>query len=113
MLQNMWDSKDQKHEKNGSDMSVRSSRKSESPTHKPKDTQYQSFIMYPPRAKIEMMKYNGGEDQCVARLNKSEEYFDICNITMDEEKVKYASMHLEGYGYNWYMWWKGDNFSYT
>ena len=28
-----------------------------------------------------------------------EEYFDIYNIQSDEEKVKYASMHMEGYTY--------------
>ena len=32
---------------------------------------------------------------------------------MDEEKVKYVPMHLEGDSYNWYIWWKGDNFSFT
>ena len=51
--------------------------------------------------------------QCVVWLNKAEEYFDIYNITTDVEKVKYASMHLENHAYNWYMWWKGDNFAYT
>ena len=61
ILQNMRDSKDQKHEKTSSDTSVTSSHNSESPIHRPKGTQYQSFIMYPPRPKIEMTKYNGGE----------------------------------------------------
>ena len=69
--------------------------------------------MYPPRAKIELSKYNGNEDQCIAWINKAEEYFDIYNITTDEEKVKYASLHLDGYAYNWYMWWKGENLSYN
>ena len=46
-------------------------------------------------------------------LNKAEQYFDIYNITSDEEKVKYVSMHMEGYTYNWYLWWKRDNFTYT
>ena len=68
--------------------------------------------MYPPREKLQLSKYNGSEDQSVAWLNKAEEYFDIYNIASDEEKVKDASMHLEGYAYNWYMWWKGDNLSY-
>ena len=66
--------------------------------------------MHPPKAKIELSKYNGSEDQCVAWLNKEEEYFDIYNIQSDEEKVKYVSMHMEGYVYNWYLWWKRDNF---
>ena len=43
---------------------------------------------------------------CLA--NKAEEYFDIYNIQSREEKVKYASMHMEGYAYNWYLWCKRD-----
>ena len=27
--------------------------------------------------------------------------------------MKYASMHMEGYTYNWYLWWKRDNLTYT
>ena len=46
-------------------------------------------------------------------LNKGQEYFEICNIQSDKEKVKYASIHMEGYAYNWYLWWKRDNFTYT
>ena len=60
-----------------------------------------------------MSKCNGSEYQCVAWLNKAEEYFDIYNIQSNEEKVKYASMYMKGYAYNCYMWWKGDNFSYS
>ena len=97
ILQNMKNSKEQKHEKYGSNISITLSRNSKSLAHWPKGTQYPPFIMYPPREKIEMMKYDIWEDQCVAWLNKEEEYFGIYNITMDEEKVKYASMHLEGY----------------
>ena len=37
----------------------------------------------------------------------------IYKIQSDEEKVKYVSMHMEGYAYNWYLWWKRDNFTYT
>ena len=69
--------------------------------------------MYPPRAKNELPKYNESDEECVAWLNKAKEYFDIYTIMMDEEKVKYASMHLEGHAYNWYKWGKGDIFSYT
>ena len=58
-----------------------------------------------------MLKYNRSDDQCV--LNKDEEYFDVYIITTDEEKLKHVSMHLEGHTYNWYIWWKGDKFSYT
>ena len=59
-----------------------------------------------------MSKYNGSEDQCVAWINKEEECFDIYNIKSNEEKVKYASMHIDSYAYNWYLWWR-DNFTYT
>jgi hypothetical protein len=43
----------------------------------------------------------------MAWFNKTQEYFHIYNITTDEEKVKYASIYLEGTAYNWYLWWKG------
>jgi hypothetical protein len=76
-------------------------------------SQYQPLMIYPPKAKIELSKYNGSDNQCVAWFNKTEEYFQIYNITTDEEKVKYASMFLEGTAYNWYMWWKGRIQSYT
>jgi len=69
--------------------------------------QYQPLMIYPPKAKIELSKYNGGDDQYVAWFNKTEEYFHIYNITTDEEKVKYASMCLEGDANNWYLWWIG------
>jgi hypothetical protein len=49
----------------------------------------------------------------VAWFNKTEEYFHIYNITTDEEKVKYASMYLEGTVYNWHLWWKGRIQSYN
>jgi hypothetical protein len=70
-------------------------------------SQHQPLIIYPPKAKIERSKYNGGDNQCVAWFNKTEEYFHIYNITTNEEKVKYTSMYLEGTTYNWYLWWKG------
>jgi hypothetical protein len=76
-------------------------------------SQYQHLMIYPPKAKIELSKYNGSDNQCVAWFNKTEEYFQIYNITTDEEKVKYASMFLEGTAYNWYIWWKGRIQSYT
>ena len=60
--------------------------------------------MYPLREKIEFPKYNKSDDQCVAWLKyKVDEYFNIYNIVRDGEKVKYASMHLEGHSYNWYI----------
>jgi hypothetical protein len=107
-----------RHNKQGSTSS--SSRSSSPPPPPPPPPynpsggpQYHPFMIYPPRAKIELSKYNGSENQCVAWFNKAEEYFNIYNITTDEEKVKYASMHLEGEAYNWYMWWKKENHSYN
>ena len=95
-------------------MSLSSSSSSEPPSnHKEKGNQHRPYKVHPPNAKIELSKYNGSEDQYVAWLNKAKEYFDIYNIQCDAEKVKYASMHMEGYVYNWYLWWKRDNFSYT
>jgi hypothetical protein len=70
-------------------------------------------MIYLPKAKIELSKYNGGDNQCMAWFHKTEEYFHIYNITTDEEKVKYAFMSLEGIVYNWYIWWKGRIQSYT
>ena len=95
-------------------MSLSSSSSSEPPSHhKEKGNQRLPYKVYPPKAKIELSRYNGSEDQCVSWLNKVEEYFNIYSIQSDEEKVKYASMHMEGYAYNWYLWWKRDNFTYT
>jgi hypothetical protein len=76
-------------------------------------SQHQTLIIYPPKAKIELSKYNGGDNQCVAWFNKIEDYFHIYDITTDEENVKYASMYLEGTAYNWYLWWKGRIHSYN
>ena len=96
------------------DMSLSSSSSSEPPSnHKAKGNQCRPYKVHPPKEKIELSKYNGSEDQCVAWLNKEEEYFDIYNIQSGKEKVKYVSMHMEGYTYNWYLWWKRDKFSYT
>ena len=53
--------------------------------------------------KVELPKYDGDERQCIAWINKAEEYLDIHNIHYDDEKIKYASMHLEGNAYNWYL----------
>ena len=46
--------------------------------------------------KVELPKYDGDERQCITWINKAEEYLDIHNIHYDDEKIKYASMHLEG-----------------
>ena len=76
-------------------MLVASSNSSEPPSHcKAKGNQYHPYIVYPPKEKIKLSKYNGSEDQYVAWINKAKEYFDIYNIQSDEEKVKYASMHM-------------------
>jgi hypothetical protein len=68
-------------------------------------SQRQPLLIYPPKAKIELSKHNGGDNQCVAWFNKTEEYFHVYNITTNEEKFKYTSMYLEGTTYNWYLWW--------
>ena len=82
-------------------MSLALSSSSESPSNlKAKRSEYRPYKVYPSKAKIELSKYNGSEDQCVSSLNKVEEFFNIYNIQSDEEKVKYASMHMEGYAYN-------------
>ena len=44
--------------------------------------------------KVKLPKYDGDEWQCIAWINKAEEYLDIHNIHYDDEKIKYASMHL-------------------
>ena len=56
--------------------------------------------------KVKLPKYDGDERQCIAWINKSKEYLNIHNIHYEGEKIKYASMHLEGNTYNWYLWWK-------
>ena len=92
-------------------MSLVSSSISEPPSNcKAKGNQYRPYKVYPPKEKIELLKYNGSEDQCIARLNKVEEYFDIYNIQSDEEKVKYVSIHMDRYAYNWCLWWKREIF---
>ena len=58
------------------------------------------------RAKVELPKYDGDELQCIAWINKAEEYLDIHSIHYEGDKIKYAFMHLEGNTYNWYLWWK-------
>jgi hypothetical protein len=89
-----------------SDSSRYSSPPLQPPYNPSRSPQYYPFMIYPPRAKIELLKYNGSETQCVAWSNKAGQYLDIYNIKTDEEKIKYASMHLEGEAYYWYMWWK-------
>ena len=58
------------------------------------------------RVKVELPKYDGDELQCIAWINKAEEYLDIHNIDYDDENIKYISMHLEGNTYIWYLWLK-------
>ena len=56
----------------------------------------------------ELSKHDENERQCISWINKAEEYLDIHNIHYEGEKIKYASMHLEGNAYNWYLWWKNN-----
>ena len=103
-----------RQQRSSSNMSLASSSSSEPPSkRKAKGNQYRPFVVYPPKAKIELSKYNGSEDECIAWINKAEEYFEIYNIQSDEDKVKYVAMYMEGYAYNWYLWWKRHNFTYT
>ena len=54
-------------QRSSSNMSVSSSNIFEPPPNrKAKGNQYHPYIVYPPKAKIELSKYNGSEDQCVA-----------------------------------------------
>lgn len=61
---------------------------------------------YQQRAILEIFKFDGNEKFSVAWFNKVEEYFEIYNINNDDEKIRHASMQMEGEVYNWYMWWK-------
>jgi len=49
----------------------------------------------------------------VAWINKAEEFFCIHKIHSDDDKIKFASMQLEGRAYNWYMSWKITMSSYN
>jgi len=66
----------------------------------------QTVFAHPPRAKLEFSKFNGNEKQGVAWFNKVYEYFEIYGIYNDYEKIRYASMQLEGDVYNSYIWLK-------
>ena len=59
--------KNHRQQRSNSNMSVASSNSSEPPSnHKAKDNQYHPYIVYPPKTKIELSKYNGCEDQCIS-----------------------------------------------
>ena len=73
------------------------------PCNKTRGNQYQHYVVYPPKEKIQMSKYSGNDEQRIVWLNNTEEYFDIYNITTNIEKVKYASMHLENHAYKVYV----------
>ena len=52
-------------------MSLASSSSFEPPSnYKEKGNQYRPYKVYPPKEKIELLKYNGSEDQCVSWLKK-------------------------------------------
>ena len=60
--------KDKNHcqQRSNSNMSLASSNSSKPPSNrKAKGNQYHPYIVYPPKEKIELLKYNGREDQCV------------------------------------------------
>ena len=89
--------KNHRQQQSNSDMSLSSSSSFEPPSNqKEKWNQRRPYKVHPPKEKIELSKYNGSEDQCVAWLNKEEEYFDIYNIQSDEEKVRTGANGREG-----------------
>lgn len=50
-----------------------------------------------------MPKFDGNEKNNVAWINKVEQYFEIYDINDDDEKLRHASMKMEGEAYNLYM----------
>lgn len=66
----------------------------------------QPLATYQLRAKVEMPEFDGNKKSNVEWINKAEEYFEIYDINDDDEKLRHASMKMEGEPYNWYMWWK-------
>ena len=59
--------KNQGQQRSSSNMSLASSNSSEQPSNrKEKCNQYHPYIVYLPKAKIELSKYNGSEHQCVS-----------------------------------------------
>jgi hypothetical protein len=81
--------------------------------NQPQPLSTQPIFGYPMRLKLELPKFDGDEKQSVAWINKEKEYFEIHNIHLNKEKLKYASMQLEGHAYNYYMWWKSATKSAT
>ena len=66
--------KNHRQQRSNSDMPLSLSSSSEPPSnHKAKGNQHHPYKVYPPKEKIEFLKYNGSEDQCVSWLNKVEE----------------------------------------
>ena len=59
--------KNRRKQRSSSNMSVASSSSSEPPSnHKAKSNQYHPYIVYPPKEKIELSRYNGSEGQSVS-----------------------------------------------
>ena len=57
--------KNHRQQQSSSNMSLGSSSSSEQPSNrKAKGNQYCPYKVYPPKAKIDLLKYNGSEDQC-------------------------------------------------
>jgi len=61
---------------------------------------------YQQRPKLELSRFDGNTKCSVTWFKKAEEYFEIYGIDNDDEKIKHASMQMEGEAYNWYKWWK-------
>ena len=59
--------KNHRQQRSNSNMSLSSSSSSEPPSnHKAKGNQRRPYKVYPPKEKLELVKYNGSQDQCVA-----------------------------------------------
>lgn len=65
-----------------------------------------TIATYQRRTKLELSKFDGNKKCSFAWFNKAKEYFEIYDIDNDDEKIRHASMKMEGEAYNWYMWWK-------
>jgi hypothetical protein len=56
----------------------------------------QPMFGYMMRIKLELSKFDGDGKQSVAWGNKAEKYFEMHDVQLENEKIKYASMKHEG-----------------
>ena len=62
-----------------------------------------TIATYQRREILELSKFDVNERCNVAWFNKAEEYFEIYGSDNDDEKIRHASMKMEGEAYNWYI----------